>query len=307
MILALLALAVQAPPSPQRVLIQDVTVVSPERTDAAAARLCRPGGRADRGGGAGNAAGRHIGIPSSSGGGRVLIPGLIDGHTHLAVPAGCWSRSRTTSRRSRPRYAEQLPRSYLYSGFTTVVDLAVFDRAFLDRLEAAPAPPRHLRLWRRAPAGERVSDGDGPERSELGALPQLPLRPAAEGRHPYPVPAGGSHSACGRRPGGGGQRDLREDFRGARLRSGEEPAYADAGDDPGRGAGEPCPWPARADPRQLAGRLAVRDRGRSRRDRPWDVELGRVRAGRRGAARAHPRRRSTRSRPAGSASCRRSG
>ena len=31
MILALLAMAVQAPPSPQRVLIRDVTVVSPER------------------------------------------------------------------------------------------------------------------------------------------------------------------------------------------------------------------------------------------------------------------------------------
>jgi len=38
-------------------------------------------------------------------------------------------------------YAAQLPRSYLYSGFTTVVDLAVFDRAFLDRFEAAPLHP----------------------------------------------------------------------------------------------------------------------------------------------------------------------
>ena len=38
-------------------------------------------------------------------------------------------------------YAEQLPRSYLYSGFTTVIDLAAFDRAFLDRFKAAPLHP----------------------------------------------------------------------------------------------------------------------------------------------------------------------
>jgi hypothetical protein len=36
-------------------------------------------------------------------------------------------------------YAEQLPRSYLYSRFITVIDLAAFDRAFLDRFKVAPS------------------------------------------------------------------------------------------------------------------------------------------------------------------------
>src|SRR4026208_1118751 len=51
--------------------------------------------------------------------------------------------------------AAQLPRSYLYSGFTTVVDLAVFDRAFLDRLEAAPVHPHTYDCRGARPAGER--------------------------------------------------------------------------------------------------------------------------------------------------------
>ena len=227
MILALLAMAVQAPPSPQRVLIQDVTVVSPERQTplrhgyvvleddriAAVGQGTPPAARWDT---------------VIVGGGRVLIPGLIDGHTHLAVPAGL----------PLPLPADLQPLAARLRRATAaeLSVLRIHDRRGSGRVRpgvprsarGGAAPPRHLRLRRRAPAGERVSDGDGPERSELGALPQLPLRSAAEGRDPYPIPAGGPHSPCGRRPGGGGQRDLREDFRGARLRSGEEPAYADA-------------------------------------------------------------------------------
>src|SRR5262245_40044391 len=131
LILALLAMAVQAPPSPLRVLIQNVTIVSPERRtplrqgyvvledDRIAAR------------GQGTTPPRRWGsvVP---GNGRVLIPGLTDGHTHLAVPAGLPIPVPAELQPLVARYAEQLPRSYLYSGFTTVIDLAVFDRTFLD-------------------------------------------------------------------------------------------------------------------------------------------------------------------------------
>jgi imidazolonepropionase-like amidohydrolase len=140
MLLALLAMAVQAPPSPRRVLIRDVTIVSPERkTPLGHGYVVLEGDRI---------AAVGQGTPPDAhwdsvvaGAHRVLIPGLIDGHTHLAMPAGLPVPVPADLAPLAAAYAEQLPRSYLYSGFTTVIDLAVFDRAFLDRLEAAPVHP----------------------------------------------------------------------------------------------------------------------------------------------------------------------
>ena len=76
-----------------------------------------------------------------AGRGRFLIPGLIDGHTHLAMAAGLPLPVPQELQPLAAAFAEQLPRSYLYSGFTTVIDLAVFNRAFLDRFKAAPLHP----------------------------------------------------------------------------------------------------------------------------------------------------------------------
>jgi imidazolonepropionase-like amidohydrolase len=141
MLLALAAaMLVQAPPEPHRVLIRDVTIVSPERKAplqhgyvvlenariAAVGQGAPPAGHWDS-----VVAGR----------GRVLMPGLIDGHTHLASLAGMPLPVPPDLRVLAAAYAEQLPRSYLYSGFTTVIDLIVFDRRFLDRFKAAPLHP----------------------------------------------------------------------------------------------------------------------------------------------------------------------
>ena len=141
MLLALVAaMLVQAAPPPPRVLIRDVTIVSPERKGplrhgyvvlendriAAVGHGAPPPARWDS---------------VVVGRGRVLIPGLIDGHTHLAVAAGLPLPLPPELRSLAAAYAEQLPRSYLYSGFTTVVDLAAFDRAFLDRFKAVPLHP----------------------------------------------------------------------------------------------------------------------------------------------------------------------
>ena len=141
MLLTLIAaLLVQAPPSPHRVLIRDVTIVSPERKAplqhgyvvlendriAAVGRGTPPSARGDS-----VVAGR----------GRILMPGLIDGHTHLASPAGMPIPVPKELEPLAAAYAEQLPRSYLYSGFTTVIDLIVFDRPFLDRFKASPLHP----------------------------------------------------------------------------------------------------------------------------------------------------------------------
>ena len=99
MILALLAMAVQAPPPPQRVLIQDVTVVSPERrAPLRHGYVVLEGERIARVGQGTPPAGQWDSV--ISGGGRVLIPGLIDGHTHLAMPAGLPVPLPATFRRS---------------------------------------------------------------------------------------------------------------------------------------------------------------------------------------------------------------
>jgi imidazolonepropionase-like amidohydrolase len=140
MLLALLALAVQASPSPHQILIRDVTIVSPERRSPLRhGYVVLEGDRIATVGQGAPPAGRWDSVVA--GAGRVLVPGLIDGHTHLAIPAGMPIPVPAELRPLEARYAEQLPRSYLYSGFTTVVDLAVFDRAFLDRFKAAPAHP----------------------------------------------------------------------------------------------------------------------------------------------------------------------
>ena len=55
--------------------------------------------------------------------GKFLTPGLIDGHTHLAgVPGMTWEQQSANPSIVKNALT-QIPRSYLYHGFTTVVDL----------------------------------------------------------------------------------------------------------------------------------------------------------------------------------------
>jgi imidazolonepropionase-like amidohydrolase len=80
-----------------------------------------------------------------SGKGQFLIPGLIDSHVHLAsvpgmIPQGSLDPSEGKSELIR-KYFKQLPRSYLYFGYTTLIDLAVVDRAVLDDFRQAPLHP----------------------------------------------------------------------------------------------------------------------------------------------------------------------
>ena len=185
---SLATLSVQAPPAPHRVLIQDVTIISPERKTplqqgyvvlendriAAVGRGRRP---------------RAAGIRSSPARGRVLIPGLIDGHTHLAVPAGLPLPVPPELQAIAAAYAEQLPRSYLYSGFTTVIDLVAFDRAFLDRFKAAPLHPDSYDCGGALALANGYPMAMVPKEVGWDDLPQLPLGSAPEGRHSRPVPA----------------------------------------------------------------------------------------------------------------------
>lgn len=75
------------------------------------------------------------------GAGKYLMPGLIDAHVHLAGVPGMSPAQEAAHPDLVSAYGEQLLRSYLYFGFTTVVDLNVVDRARVDRLKRADVGP----------------------------------------------------------------------------------------------------------------------------------------------------------------------
>ena len=75
---------------------------------------------------------------------RFLTPGLIDSHVHLAGVPGLAALPGETPAALEAMiaaYERQLPRSYLFHGFTTVIDLNVVDSEFLERFEKAPLRP----------------------------------------------------------------------------------------------------------------------------------------------------------------------
>jgi imidazolonepropionase-like amidohydrolase len=102
------------------VLIKDGRIVSVERNP----RAKKPAGAA-----------------VFSGHGEYLIPGLIDSHVHLASVPGMPSGLSTDEKKIVNEYFQQLPRSYLYFGYTTLVDLAVVDQQVLDDFRQAPLHP----------------------------------------------------------------------------------------------------------------------------------------------------------------------
>jgi len=106
------------------VLIEDGRIVSVERRK----KTKKPGG-----------------ATVVSGKGQFLIPGLIDSHVHLASIPGVQLEMSFGPDAAKPamirEYLQQLPRSYLYFGYTTLVDLAVVERRVLDEFRQAPLHP----------------------------------------------------------------------------------------------------------------------------------------------------------------------
>jgi len=116
-----------------RTWIADVTITSPENLEnVTVGSVLIEDGRIVR-----VARGSHARVPSGatviSAKGQFLIPGLIDSHVHLAGIPGVDENS---DHKPEPevirQYFEQLPRSYLYFGYTTLIDLAVIDRRVLE-------------------------------------------------------------------------------------------------------------------------------------------------------------------------------
>ncbi len=127
--------------APARTWITDVRIVSPERLDRIerGSVLVENGriARVDRDGVSRAPAGATV----VSGHGQFLIPGLIDSHVHLASIPGMDFGQEGANAELVKAYLAQLPRSYLYFGYTTVVDLAVVVPEVLTDFRNAPAHP----------------------------------------------------------------------------------------------------------------------------------------------------------------------
>ena len=121
--------------------IADVTIVSPEDLDHIGGgsvliendRIVR----VERKRGAKTPAGATV----VSGKGLFLIPGLIDSHVHLvSIPGMDFDQAESKTEMIK-KYFRQLPRSYLYYGYTTLVDLAVVDPQVLEDFRRSPLHP----------------------------------------------------------------------------------------------------------------------------------------------------------------------
>jgi imidazolonepropionase-like amidohydrolase len=126
---------------PGRIWITDVFIVSPESLDQVekGSVLIENGriARVERG----KKAKRPAGATVISGNGQYLIPGLIDSHVHLASVPGMFSDQNESKQKMVEEYFKQLPRSYLYFGYTTLVDLAVVRPQVLADFRQAPLHP----------------------------------------------------------------------------------------------------------------------------------------------------------------------
>jgi imidazolonepropionase-like amidohydrolase len=123
------------------VWITDVIIISPESLDhiEKGSVLIENGriARVER-----NQRGKKpAGATVVAGNGQFLIPGLIDSHVHLASVPGVPFDPNDGNQEMIRQYFTQLPRSYLYFGYTTLVDLAVYRPQVLEDFRQAPLHP----------------------------------------------------------------------------------------------------------------------------------------------------------------------
>jgi imidazolonepropionase-like amidohydrolase len=88
--------------------------------------------------------------------GKFVTPGLIDSHVHLGHPIGISDEDYEARPELVEAYFNQLPRSYLYFGYTTVIDLDLRERT-RKQFEATAVHPRLFGSGR----GIRIFDGYG--------------------------------------------------------------------------------------------------------------------------------------------------
>jgi imidazolonepropionase-like amidohydrolase len=111
--------------SDQELRIEHVTVVSPERSRALEdATVVINNGRITRLSGRSTAMFKSVSaMDTIDGRGLYLVPGLIDGHVHLGSIPGMNERQELAHPEISQAARAQMPRSFLYHGFTTLIDL----------------------------------------------------------------------------------------------------------------------------------------------------------------------------------------
>ncbi|MEM7585678.1 MAG: amidohydrolase family protein [Acidobacteriota bacterium] len=136
---------------PEALLITDVTLISPELPEPLADAWVGVQGDRITHVGTGEPPAETRDWERLSGQGGYLIPGLIDAHVHLgSVPGMSWDLAQKNEKLAASYFA-QLPRSYLYYGFTTLVDLAPQAPAELDEIRRQVPAPEILSCGRPAP------------------------------------------------------------------------------------------------------------------------------------------------------------
>jgi imidazolonepropionase-like amidohydrolase len=189
------------------VWIQDVTLISPERSAplAHAHVVVRVGRIASVGVDAPGAA--SPGVTVVHGAGKYLVPGLIDGHVHLAGVPGMSPEQEAAMPEAVAEYDRQLPRSYLYFGFTAIVELNVIDRPRLDRLRAADPGPAIFDCGNSLPLAHGYPMVYMPAAMRFDAYPNFLYDPAQKATIPKKfVPTDHSpEAAVGRVAAGGGR------------------------------------------------------------------------------------------------------
>ncbi|QOY93996.1 amidohydrolase family protein [Massilia sp. UMI-21] len=183
---ALLALSLVPAAAAEAVWITNVTLVSPEQLDRVepGSVLVEDGRIAAVHRGKGGR--MPPGARRVDGKGYYLLPGLIDSHVHLhAVPGMSLDQARQ-ERELAQAYAAQLPRSFLYYGYTTVVDLAVADMQVIARFRAAPLHPDLVHCGQPLPLANGYPMSFLPAAGRFAAFPNSVYDPA----QPTAVPPG---------------------------------------------------------------------------------------------------------------------
>lgn len=93
---------------------------------------------------------KHVGVekPRLSGdfkaveaSGKYIIPGLIDSHVHLGYVAGLSTRLARQHKKIAESYFNQLPKSYLYFGYTTLIDPNNFNPDLIAQIQNSEVRP----------------------------------------------------------------------------------------------------------------------------------------------------------------------
>ncbi|MGB7394538.1 MAG: amidohydrolase family protein [Pricia sp.] len=106
--------------------------------------------------------------------GKFLIPGLIDSHVHIMQTNGMSYDHIQKNPELVSKYKEQVPRSYLYYGFTTLINLGGITSDYLDWLQSQPIRPDVYHTgWSGAAVANGYPMNNTPEQIRFNVFPNF--------------------------------------------------------------------------------------------------------------------------------------